>query len=266
MDLRITLASAGERAGAFLVDAVAIVGVMILASLACLVLMRVSPRGGRSAAAVVWLLGFFLLRNGWFLGFELGPRGATPGKRAFGLRVAARHGGRLTADALFARNAMREIEVFLPLTFLIVRAQGIDAVIAGLGLIWAGVFTLLPLFNRDRLRAGDLVAGTWVVRDPRRSLTAELTAPRRDGRFAFEPQHLTAYGVAELQVLEDVLRSHDRRALRIVAERIRAKIGWTMGPQETDRTFLDAYYLALRERLEANLLMGRRRRDKHDKA
>ena len=265
VDLRVTLASASERAGAFLIDAIAIVGVMIAASLLCFLLAKVSRDAGKSAARVLWLFGFFVLRNGWFLGFELGPRAATPGKRVFGLRVAARHGGRLSADALFARNAMREVEVFLPLTFLIARAQGIDAVMAGFGLLWAGVFTFLPLFNRDRLRAGDIVAGTWVVRDPRRSLTAELTdAPRRDERYRFEPQHLLAYGVAELQVLEAVLRGHDRRAVRVVADRIRAKIGWVRGPEETDARFLDAYYTALRGRLEANLLMGRRRRDKHD--
>jgi uncharacterized RDD family membrane protein YckC len=267
VDLRVTLASASERAGAFLVDAAAILGVMILASLGCLLLSRVSPKAGAVTAMVLWLLGFFLLRNGWFLGFELGPRAATPGKRVFGLRVAARHGGRLTADALFARNAMREIEVFLPLTFLLARAQGVDAVMAGFGLLWTAILTLMPLFNRDRLRAGDLVAGTWVVRNPRRSLAAELAdQPRQDARFPFEPRHLDAYGVAELQVLEDVLRGRDRRALRVVADRIRGKIGWTMGPEETDRLFLDAYYAALRARLESGLLMGRRRRDKHDRA
>jgi uncharacterized RDD family membrane protein YckC len=267
VDLRVTLASASERAGAFLVDAAAILGVMIGLTLLCVLLNRVSPRGARAAAMIVWLLGFFVLRNGWFLAFELGARAATPGKRVFGLRVAGRHGGRLSADALFARNAMREIEVFLPLTFLIARAQGIDAVMAGFGLIWAAVFTLLPLFNRDRLRAGDLVAGTWVVRAPRRALSAELTGQaRRDDRFAFEPTHLEAYGVAELQVLEEVLRGQERRALRVVADRIRGKIGWRIGPEETDRLFLEAYYSALRGRLESGLLMGRRRRDKHDRA
>ena len=265
VDLRVTLGGAGERAGAFLLDAVAIVAVLLGASLLCGLAGYVSRGFARSAVGVVWLLGFFLLRNAWFLGFELGPRAATPGKRAFGLRVAARRGGRLSADALFARNAMREIEVFLPLTFLIVRAQGVDAVIAGFGVLWTGVFALFPLFNRDRLRVGDLVAGTWVVRDPRRRLLAELAAPgERDVRFVFEPVQLTAYGVAELQVLEEVLRRGDRRSLRVVADRIRARIGWTLGREESDRAFLEAYYAALRGRLEAGLLQGRRRRDKHD--
>ena len=266
VDLRITLATASERAGAFLLDAAIIVAILVVATFLCIWVAKASHGTSLAAIGVIWLLGFFLLRNGWFLGFELGPRAATPGKRAFGLRVAARNGGRLSADALFARNAMREIEVFLPLTFLVANAGGVDAVIAALGLLWTGVFALFPLFNRDRLRAGDLVAGTWVVRDPRRALTADLARSdlARDPRFVFEAAQVQAYGVAELQVLEDVLRGQDRRAVRLVAARIRARIGWLQGPEETDRAFLDAYYAALRARLEAGLLLGRRRRDKHD--
>ncbi len=45
-----------------------------------------------------------LLRTFWFIGFELGARAATPGKRLMGIRVVARDGGRLTADAVVARN------------------------------------------------------------------------------------------------------------------------------------------------------------------
>ena len=48
------------------------------------------------AAIVIGTVGFFVVRNGYFAAFELTPRGATPGKRLLGLRVAARDGGRLT--------------------------------------------------------------------------------------------------------------------------------------------------------------------------
>src|SRR3546814_9024800 len=54
----------------------------------------------------------------WFIGFELGSRAATPGKRLMGIRVVARDGGRLTADAVVARNLIRELELFLPLMML----------------------------------------------------------------------------------------------------------------------------------------------------
>jgi uncharacterized RDD family membrane protein YckC len=60
------------------------------------------------------MLGFFMLRTFWFIGFELGSRAATPGKRLMGIRVVARDGGRLTADAVVARNLIRELELFLP--------------------------------------------------------------------------------------------------------------------------------------------------------
>src|SRR3546814_12137383 len=66
----------------------------------------------------IWMLGGFLLRNFWFIGFELGQRAATPGKRLMGIRVVARDGGRLTADAVVARNLIRELELFLPLTMI----------------------------------------------------------------------------------------------------------------------------------------------------
>jgi len=266
VDLRIVLASASERAGAFLLDAAIVVAIVLVASIVCALAARASHGAPRSLIGAIWLLGFFVLRNAWFLSFELGARAATPGKRVFGLRVAARQGGRLTADAIFARNAMREVEVFLPLTFLLTNAAGVDAMIVAAGLLWTGVFVLFPLFNRDRLRAGDLVAGTWVVREPRRTLTYELAGAdlRRASRFAFEPAQLKVYGIAELHVLEDVLRGSDRGAIHVVAERIRAKIGWAAGPEESDRAFLRAYYASLRSQLETELLRGRRRRDKHD--
>ena len=49
---------------------------------------------------VIWTLFWFFLWNGYFIVMELGPRGATFGKRAVGIRVAARDGGRLTAEAV----------------------------------------------------------------------------------------------------------------------------------------------------------------------
>ncbi|MEO1731965.1 MAG: RDD family protein, partial [Pseudomonadota bacterium] len=65
------------------------------------------------------ILGFFGW-YGYFLIQELGPRGATFGKRAVGIRVAARKGGRLTPEAIIARNLLRDVEVFYPIVYLIV--------------------------------------------------------------------------------------------------------------------------------------------------
>ena len=35
---------------------------------------------------------------------------------------------------------------------------------------WIGALLALPFFNRDRLRAGDIIAGTWVVETPKSAL------------------------------------------------------------------------------------------------
>jgi len=272
VDLRLELGDAGQRAGAFLLDAAIIVGVLIVASLAVLLLGlgAVGAMGlkGAELMAVIWLLGFFLLRNFYFVGFELSAAAATPGKRIMGLRVAARDGGRLRPGAIFARNAMRELEVFLPIIILFAPTGdgGVESWMYLLGFAWAAIFALFPLFNADRLRVGDLVGGTWVVRTPKRVLTRDMAdeGAQRLTRYAFTVEQMDAYGAKELHVLEDVLRQRDRRTLRAVADRIVGKIGWIRAADEDDYDFLSAYYAALRKRLEARLLMGVRRRDKHD--
>jgi uncharacterized RDD family membrane protein YckC len=266
VDLGVDLGSASQRAGAFIVDMGIILLLLIAVTVVALVGFGAMPKVMGEAISALWLLGFFLLRNFYFVFFELRPGAATPGKRLFGLRVTARNGGRLDANAVFARNAMREIEVYLPLSFLVANAADADGWLVFFGLVWTGVFVLFPLFNRDRLRVGDFVAGTWVVRAPKRRLLEDL-AGRRDmatGGFAFSQAQLDAYGVKELQVLEDVLRRSNLKTRAAVAERIRRKIGWTPAPDEVDWAFLEAYYAALRGRLEARLLLGKRKQDKFD--
>lgn len=272
VDLRLELGEAGQRAGAFLLDAAIIVGVLVAATLLLGLLgigaIGAMGRGGAEMMAVIWLLGFFLLRNFYFVGFELSAAAATPGKRAMGLRVAARDGGRLRPAAIFARNAMRELEVFLPLSVLFAPQGdgGVESWMYLLGFLWAGIFVFFPLFNADRLRVGDLVGGTWVVRTPKQNLVRDMAddGAERLARYDFTQAQLDAYGAKELHVLEDVLRQRDRKTMRAVAARIARKIDWTLGEIDDDHDFLSAYYAALRKRLEARLLMGVRRRDKHD--
>ncbi|MEJ8629956.1 RDD family protein [Sphingomonas sp. I4] len=161
VDLQLEL-GAGTRAVAFLIDLVLMITVLVVATLALLAFDQATRA---DIAGILWLIGAFCLRNGYFVLFEMGGRGATPGKRLMGLRVIARDGARLTAGAVVARNAMREIEIFLPLSFLGEQAAAgtADAFLTLFALSWTGIFLFFPLFNRDRLRIGDLVAGTWVV-------------------------------------------------------------------------------------------------------
>jgi uncharacterized RDD family membrane protein YckC len=264
VDLRLVLADAGERASAFLLDVAIIAAILIAFSLLSVGAAILAGVHVGEFVGIIWLLGAFALRNFYFMGFELTPRAATPGKRILGLRVTTRSGRPLTADAIFARNAMRELEVFLPLSFMAAGGGGIDSWVSIMGIIWCAVFVFFPLFNRDRLRVGDLVAGTWVVRAPKRILDADLVANERSAAFGFSTQQLDAYGIKELSVLEDVLRRKDPSTMAAVAQRIRAKIG-ASAIVATDEEFLSAYYAGLRGRLESRLLFGRRRRDKYDK-
>lgn len=263
VDLGLRLADGGQRVSAFLIDLTIMLIILIAAS--ALVGLGAYSLGSAStqAAAVIWLLGFFILRNGYFILMEMGPRNATFGKRMTGIRVIARDGGRLTADAVIARNLMREIEFYLPLSMLAYRAAAGsgDATIAGIGFLWTCIFLFFPFFNRDRLRIGDLLAGTWVINAPKRTLGVDLQAARGDERhYEFTEAQLNAYGIYELQTLEEVLRVGNTEAMMTVASSIRAKIGaeW----DDDDAPFLNAYYDALRLRLERNVLFGKRRADK----
>lgn len=268
VDLQIELADVGARIGAFAIDLVIITLVLFAAAFGLGSMSLYSEE----LAMTIFVLIAFLLRSFYFTLFELGRRAATPGKMALKIRVAARGKARLSAASVFARNALREIGFFLPIGFLFgIGTGGVDGWMSLLASIWAGIFLLFPLFNKDRLRVGDLVAGTWVVRAPRPMLAADLVVtdePEHEAifaKFAFTPAQIDAYGIKELHVLEDVLRARDSEVLKDVASRIRTKIGWVWEEGESDSAFLRAYYAALRGRLESKMLMGVRRKDKFDK-
>ncbi len=262
VDLNLELATAGARAGAFMLDAILIMLILVVFTIIVAVL---GISGGGEIFAIIWLIGYFLLRNFWFVLFEMGGRGATPGKRLMKLRVVARDGARLTGAAVVARNAMREIEIFLPLSFLAARAAegAADTALTVASLVWSGIFLFFPLFNRDRLRVGDLVAGTWVVQAKKADLSFDLgqSQPSR-GRRVFSDAALGLYGVYELQTLEEVLRGGQTTAIASVARVIRERSG--MPDDGDDYGFLQDYYAALCARLEAGMLVGRRRENKFD--
>jgi uncharacterized RDD family membrane protein YckC len=259
VDLQLELGGAGARAAGFMLDALIILIILIAMTFVLGMLLSAESRG---IISILWLIGFFALRNGWFTLFEMSGRGATPGKRLMGLRVVARDGARLTGGAVIARNAMREIEIFLPLSFLGYQtANGsADAFLVIFALLWSGIFLFFPLFNRDRLRAGDLIAGTWVVQSIGGKLGSDLVAGNERPRRVFSEAALGLYGVLELQTLEDVLRNGKNDAIATVAQTIRAKAG--LDDDGDDYGFLSDYYAALCVRLERGLMLGRRRADK----
>lgn len=267
--IQLKLGSASERAGAFMID-VAIQWAIVIATLLGLSFVsRVLNMGSSNIAFAFWLVFFFFVRNFYYIIFEIGQRAATPGKRILGLRVAARDGGRLTANSVLARNFIREIEVGLPFQFAMMGAtDAMGGWLVLFGLVWSCVFLLFPVFNRDKMRVGDLIAGTWVIKTPKVRLMEDITSatsrPETGPPIVFTQQQAEAYGIHELHVLEDVLRQSTPAIKAQVAARIRAKIGWEKVEGETDLAFLEAYYAALRRRLEQRMLLGERKADKYD--
>ena len=274
--LDVEIADNWTRFGAFTLDflfwMLATLGVYILA-----ILMLFAFKSEKSVliGMTVFTLLAFLLRNLYFIHFELAWQGRSPGKLICGLRVIDRSGGPLTPSAIIARNLTREVEVFLPLSFYInfQATSGIGAwqQLALLG--WVLIISALPLFNREHLRGGDLIGGTLVIAMPKHILLEDLSKtaanflfPGEQG-YQFTRQQLGAYGAFELQVLEEMLRrppgAETTKLLEQVCIKICNKIAWNEPvPLSDTRQFLAAFYAAERGELEREQLFGRYRADK----
>jgi uncharacterized RDD family membrane protein YckC len=267
--IRFQIAGPGDRVWGFFLDALLIAAMAFGIFLLYDVLVTARLLGPWAAAVLIVV--FFLLRNGYFAWFEIRWSGATPGKHVAKTRVIDRRGRPLTSRAVFVRNVTREMEIVLPITMLsapddmLPGAGGLQLVaVAGLG-----AMALLPLLNRDHLRVGDLLAGTMVVRAPAAKLYRDISATRpAEPRYRFTPEQLDIYGIYELQVLEEVLRTSGPDAIdarRTVMEKIAAKIGWPGHPDRVEPSvFLREFYAAQRARLEQRMLLGERRERKSE--
>lgn len=273
--LRFRTATAAERIAAFALDSLwlallVVVGFLVVALL------------GRTGLPF-FALWFFLLRFCWFSWAEIRGGGRTPGKRRFHLRVIRSDGGPLTAEVLIARNLTREIETFLPMLLVLdpdLLFAGHEGVVRITALVWVLMLLFFPLTNAQRLRIGDLLAGTRVVVSPPAALARDLAAtgkqagatkdaPAAAPEFSFAPEQLRIYGEHELSVLEDVLRkapaAGEDPTLAAVAKSICRRIGIADPTAALAKPlpFLRAFYAAQRGHLEQGLLLGKRRRDKH---
>ncbi len=134
--LELSPAGLSARLLAFLIDLFLRMALVMVAS------MALTWAGGMGFGLFLILL--FLVE--WFypVVFELGLRGATPGKRALGLKVVMDSGLPVTPAASLVRNLLRTAD-FLPFLY------------AG------GVLSMLV--RPDFKRLGDLAAGTWVIYD-----------------------------------------------------------------------------------------------------
>jgi uncharacterized RDD family membrane protein YckC len=281
--LSFTIAGAGERISAFLLDIVFMfVGLIAVA-------IVITMLGGGPWSRALLIVAAFVIRNFYFVIFEIRWQGVTPGKRIVGTRVMDARGGQLEAGAILARNLIREIEFWQPLVFLLVGNQLWPTAPTWAKLIswgWLILFMLMPLFNRDRLRIGDMLGGTRVVVQPKPLLVPDLAdasqmlsvfpagwGPQRQGAptFPFTAEQLDVYGIYELQVLEGVLRGDPSsmahmEAMATVASKIHSKIRYHVPVMAHQyERFLRDFYTALRAHLEKKMLFGKRREDKYSK-
>ena len=284
--LDVRIAGHGERLAALIVDLAIILAAVICISLLHDLFLFAFPFT-RTSVRAVWhtiiMFVFFIVRNLYFLHFELAWQGRTPGKKICGLRVINRNGGELTPSAIIARNLTREVEMVIPISLFF----SLDASHPAWGqlatLAWLLALTSVPFFNREHLRAGDLIAGTQVIAMPKRALLSDLTEqPRwisaadikntenvkRVKSYAFTHEQLAIYGNLELQVLEEILRrpanaSNDLMLVEVCGKICR-KIDWKEPvPPENARSFLNDFYTAERANLERGQLFGRIRADKN---
>jgi len=109
-------------------------------------LMAVLLLGGTGVGIAVYLIMLFALEWIYPVVFELTRWGATPGKRALGIKVVMDNGLPITPAASFTRNLLRAVD-FLPFLY-------------GFGVVCL-------LLRKDYKRLGDLAAATLVVHQPR---------------------------------------------------------------------------------------------------
>lgn len=263
--INFAVASLGTRLGAQCLDLI-FTFLLVFICAAALIYGGVLPI---EAATTLFILTAFLIRTPYYILSELVWNGRTLGKRITGIRVVNINGRRLSPHQVTARNLLKEVEIFTPISLLFA-AIAMSAWEIGLAIAWVLVILIIPLANRRRQRLGDMIAGTLVVDAPRSVLLSDLaiSAPTiQSSEFDFLPEHLDVYGKYELQTLEDILRdptksSKDQEIVKIARTIVR-KIGY-MEPVKSGRelAFLTTFYRAQREHLETLRLFGTRRENK----
>jgi uncharacterized RDD family membrane protein YckC len=147
VDVELAIAGPGSRSHAFIIDWH--IRILLAILWYCLAAyfqtgsLYVKPRSSAAITAIVTLpaLAIYFLYHPLV---ELAMRGRTPGKRMAGVRLVNRLGGTPSTLALLIRNGFRIIDS-LP--------------------VFYGVGLCITLFSAQRVRLGDLAAGTLLVHD-----------------------------------------------------------------------------------------------------
>lgn len=272
--LEFQLATLGQRFGAQLTD----IFFTLLVAILLIAFLAYATQGGGTLLSIVFALTIFFIRVPYYIITELIWNGRTLAKRWLGLRVISLNGRSLGAHQIVVRNIMREVEIFAPLTYLIV-GENMPMTIYILALVWTGIVIIVPWRSKTNQRIGDIIANTVVICDPKLVLLRDMAAGVQDTstdgeRFPFTTHHLDHYGRYELQVLERVLRSDARKNaetgseqvdhLADIVAKITAKIQYpeTIAPLDQEE-FLGSFYRAQRAHLEQRKLFGDAREDKN---
>ena len=156
VNLEVTLAGLGSRAGACFIDSL-ILGVALLVVLMATAFVGFADTSADISALILGI-GALLATGvlfGYYLLFETLNSGRTPGKAAFGIRVIKLDGSPLGLGAVAIRTLLRFIDL-LPTAYAV------------------GIISILVSARHQRL--GDLAAGTVVVRERQPTLSSAVLA------------------------------------------------------------------------------------------
>ena len=214
------LAGAGSRFLAALIDLLCMLVFLVGAIVAAIsalsgrepVLKKMGENAARSeswtnglsaAATILLLLAVFLVQWGYYIICEMLMKGASPGKRALGLRVIRDTGVPIGFTQSLLRNLVRIVD-FLP---------------------WGYGVGLVTMFASPRAqRLGDLAAGTLVVRVEAAGAAPPALpgAPAGVGRLSARERNLISQFLGRARSLDPEAR--DRLAHTIAAP-LRARLG-----------------------------------------
>ncbi len=142
VEIRLRMAGPMLRVGAYLIDF--LIRALILVIMALAIGFAGIAIGAKVAQGFI-LLAWFLMDWLYPVIFEAGKRGATPGKRALGLRVVQSTGSPITLGQAVVRNFLRFIDSMPLFTY----GFGVTSCLA----------------SKHFQRLGDLAAGTVVIYD-----------------------------------------------------------------------------------------------------
>jgi uncharacterized RDD family membrane protein YckC len=222
---RYQLAGPARRAAAYFVDLLIRGAILFVAALIIAFTSTSATQSLRGFETGAMLLLFFALEWGYFVAFDLLNDGASPGKRAFQLRVVHQDGRPISLADSVLRNLLRAADL-LPMFYAL------------------GVVTMM-LDGKFR-RLGDLVAQTVVVYEP----TTKLDSQER-ASSAVPIQGLVARPQLSVEERNAIALFH--RRLSYVSEARAVELADLIAPVFAERYELEKYdslslLIALHER------------------